>query len=140
MLLADAMSWLNCQPVLVPNQRQVLTDSDAAMVEEHVVIRTEAKLVVEGIRPVVRRSKRTDMCCFRVGAAETFQARATHLAPIVVEGFDPSVHLITRQISECFSGSHRVVPYCLRVRVRALAAGSGSEQPDAEDRSAAPAN
>jgi hypothetical protein len=90
MLVADPVSRVDSKSRLRASQGTILTDSHAPMVEEHVVVGAQAEYVVRGVRPVVWRSERPDVRSLRVGTGKSLQARAAHLAPVVIEGFDPS--------------------------------------------------
>ena len=70
MLFAHSMSWIDFEPTLFSHQRQVFPDTRAAVVEEHVVVGTEAEDVVRCVRPVVRCSERLNVRGLRVGSGE----------------------------------------------------------------------
>ncbi len=71
MLVADLVSRVDSESRLRANQGKILTNSDAAVVQENVVVGAQAEYVVGGIRPVVRRSERADVRSLRVGTGET---------------------------------------------------------------------
>ena len=90
MLFADSMLRIDFQPTLLSHQRPVFPDPYTAVVEEYVMVGTEAENVIWRVGPVVRGPERPDVCCLRVRSDEAFQAHAAHLAPVVVELFDSS--------------------------------------------------
>jgi hypothetical protein len=59
------------------------------MVEEHMVIGTQAKDVVCGIRSVVRCAKRAYVRGFSVRTGKALKADTAHLTPAVMELLDP---------------------------------------------------
>ena len=67
---ADSMSRVDLEPTLFSRGRQVFPDPHAAVVEEHVVVGTQAQDVVLRIWPVVRRPERPDVRGLRVGSGE----------------------------------------------------------------------
>jgi hypothetical protein len=46
MLFADLVPWVHVEPTFLSHQRQVLSDRNAAMIEENVVVGTQTKYVV----------------------------------------------------------------------------------------------
>jgi hypothetical protein len=60
------------------------------VVEEYVMVGTQAEDVVWRVRPVVWGPERPDVRGLRVRSAEAVQAHAAHLAPVVVELLDLS--------------------------------------------------
>jgi hypothetical protein len=59
------------------------------MVEEHMVIGTQAKDVVCGIRSVVRCAERAYVRGFSVRTGKALKADTAHLTPAVMELLDP---------------------------------------------------
>ena len=85
----DLVFGMDGKTTLLPQQREIIIDDHAAVVEQHVVVGAKAEYVVRGVRSVVGRSERAAVRGLRVGAGEALQARAAYLAAVVVEGFDP---------------------------------------------------
>ena len=70
MFLADVMSWLNRQPALDTDKGQVLGDNDPAVIEEDMVVGTQAVDVVRFIGSIVGCSERPDVSRLCVGSSE----------------------------------------------------------------------
>jgi hypothetical protein len=66
-LLTDPVLWVDCELSYFSCQGEILADPHAAVVEEHVMVGTEAKDVVWRIWPVVWGAERTNMGGLRVG-------------------------------------------------------------------------
>ena len=54
---------------LFPQQREILIDGHAAVVEEHVMVGAQAEDIVRRVRPVVRGTERPDVRGLRLGLA-----------------------------------------------------------------------
>jgi hypothetical protein len=67
MLFADSMSRGDFEPTLLPHRRQAFSDPHAAVIEEYVVVGTQAQDVVWCVRPVVRGAERPNVRGFGIG-------------------------------------------------------------------------
>ena len=85
---SDLMARLCPQLSGQSNQREVVSDREATVVKEHMVIRAEAQQVCSLVGPVMRTTKGADMGALSIGTANAFQSDAACLAMVVVHFFD----------------------------------------------------
>lgn len=66
-------------------ERQIFSYDQCAVVEEDVVIGTQAENVVRGVRAVVRRAERPDVGSLRIRTRGRLQPDVAGLAAVIVE-------------------------------------------------------
>jgi hypothetical protein len=69
------------------DQRQIVRDTKAAVVEEDVVIWAQTQHIAYNIGPIVRSAQRPDVRRLCIGTSSRLQADTANLARIIMESF-----------------------------------------------------
>lgn len=70
------------------DQRKVLSDREAPIVKQHMVVRAKAQQICNVVGPIMRTTKGADMRALRIRSANAFQADSACLAMVIVHFFD----------------------------------------------------
>ena len=105
----DRVPWMQTQCAATPLQREVVLYSDCPLVKEHMAVRTEAQNILWHIGTIVGTCKGSNVCALRIRAGPSLEPNRTHLAPVIVQGFDVACDVRTPnnalKVALCCNGS-----------------------------------